>query len=331
MAVIVKPSNFDGKMKGLRAFNIILGLIHFSLGMFVLFNSQNLNPFVNEIPIYKTGTSIASDGNSYSLVANEKAGTAYLSILICVFFFITAAFHFLYALGATSWYKKMIENGNNPLRWLEYSITATIMVVIIAIAATVQIQQQLLLIIAMTVVIMLMGDVIEKSVASGNFATARMVTLLAWVLELMIFYVIGSAFVETIRAVNDKLKADEADVLIPSWVYTLIIAQLVFYSLFGIVSLTEVVRASTGKKINFFNYEVGYHSLSIISKMTLGLVFYFGAASDNLGRSCDKESDCEGSRGQLKCRSPSGAVPPFSEDTGFCPAGDCTCQFIRER
>ena len=327
MGVIIKPANFDKKMKGLRAFNIVLGLIHFSLAMFVLLNSNNLNPRINEVPIYKTGVEIGAKAESYSIVADKKAGKAVLSWLICIFFFVTAGFHFLYAFGAGSWYKRMIEKGNNPLRWLEYSITATIMVVIIAVAATVQIQQELLLIIAMTVVIMLMGDVIEKSVASGNFATAKMVTFLAWVLELMVFYVIGSAFVATISAVNDKLEGDQADVLIPSWVYVLIFVQLVFYSLFGIISLSEVVRASSGKKINFFNYEVGYHSLSIVSKMTLGLVFYFGAASNNLGRACRKQADCEGSRGQLKCLTPSGEIPS-TNDTGFCPEGTCTCQVI---
>ena len=318
MGTIVKAKDFDKKMRKLRTFNLILGAIHLFLGIFVLTQRDQISPFVNELPIYRTTTIISSDANSYNVGTEELKSRANLVNLIGTFFLITAFFHFLYASGANSWYKRMIEKGNNPLRWLEYSITATIMVVIISLAATVQEQNQLLLIIAGTVVIMLLGNVIERNIAEGNLWTAQFVTFLAWVLEGMIFWVIATSFIATIKNVNDALGKKGSETLIPSWVYALIIVQLIFYSLFGFVSLSETIRASTGKKINFLRYEVGYHILSVVSKMTLGLVFYFGAVSDKLGKACENEEDCEG-RGSLQC---------LGKNQSTCAGSECTCQFV---
>lgn len=280
MSILVRNKNFERRVRQLQILNIVLGCVHLGLAIYVFVKRKEVNPRINEIPILKSEVFVGDNGSSYGIGTVQTSWTANIVNLIAMFFLITSLFHFAYAAGAKSWYKSFLAKGSNPLRWLEYSITATIMAMIVALSATVQIQQQLLLIMAMTVVIMLLGNVIEKSVAAGEMQIARQTELFAWLLQLAVFYVIAEAFITTIKRVNEKLSKENAKEFIPSWVYVLLIAQLVFYSLFGFVSAFQVYSASTGKKVDFVKYETAYHLLSVISKMTLGLVFFLGASQN---------------------------------------------------
>ena len=55
-----------------------------------------------------------------------------LKNLLSLFFTITSGFHLFYGINVGDIYTDMIDNGSNLFRWIEYSITATIMMIIIA-------------------------------------------------------------------------------------------------------------------------------------------------------------------------------------------------------
>lgn len=259
----------------LQAYNVIMGCVHLFSGVYILANQSKVPENFRKIQTFSTRISVGEGAEDYGYTF-APATTANLPVLIAVFFLITALFHFIYAYGRQTFYREYIENGTNPLRWLEYSITASIMAVILALAATVQTTQQLVMILAATVAIMLLGWVIEKSIAMKNRQVAYVSTGIAWLLQVAVFGIIGYAFISTIQQVNKKLESEEREERIPSFVYAILIAELVFFSLFGVVSAKMLYKSGQGE-INFYNYEVAYHSLSIISKLTLGWIFYAGA------------------------------------------------------
>lgn len=258
----------------LQVFNVVMGCVHLFSGVYILANQDKVPANFRKIQTYTTRISVGEGAEDYGYTF-APAGTANLPVLIGAFFLITAFFHFLYAYGRQTFYRRFIQQGANPLRWLEYSVTATIMAVILALAATVQTTQQLVLIAAATVAIMLLGWVSEKGVATGSRGIALVAAVVAWILQLAVFGVIAYAFISTIRQVNKKLEGEQREERIPPFVYVILIAELILFSLFGVVSAVMLYRSGRGR-IDFFNYEVAYHSLSIISKLTLGWVFYVG-------------------------------------------------------
>ena len=285
--------------------------VHLASGVYILANIKKVPDNFREIQTYLSKVVIGDGANEYGYGFKEFA-KANLPVMIAIFFIITAVFHLIYAYGRKTFYREYIENGVNPLRWLEYSITATIMTVIMALAATIQEVQQLMLIVVATVCIMLLGWVIEKSIADKQRQVAWGATGIAWFLQFAVFGVIAYAFISTIQEVNKKLAEEQREERIPGFVYAILISQLFFFSLFGFVSLRMLVQSGKGP-IDFYRYEVGYHSLSIISKLTLGWLFYAGALMERgdentqapqtpetqapasaRGQACNSDSDCVG-------------------------------------
>lgn len=215
-------------------------------------------------------------GGGYSFQP-QSVLTIDVPVLIAVFFLITSLFHLAYFLGSKTWYKKLVDRGWNPVRWIEYSITATIMAVILATCATVQDGNTLLLIGASTVAIMLLGLGIERALLDNDKMLAALLEKIGWILQIVVFVVVGMAFVSTIKTVNEKLRSEAAKQVIPDWVYALLVAELIFFASFGFVSTTQVVRAYLNKSDRFASYELAYHVLSLGAKLTLGWIFYFGA------------------------------------------------------
>jgi hypothetical protein len=269
------------QIRKLQVFNILLFIAHAFSAIFIYMNRDKVQDFA-DIPVYRNVVEIDENNDNYGFKL-VKAGTANIPILISVFFGITALFHLYYAIGANSYYKGFINQNYNPSRWFEYAITATIMIVILALTATVQDLPVLLAIIAMTVAIQLMGSIIEKSISSKSLWQAKMTTMVAWILQVVVFVIIGMAFIQTIKTVNDKLKKEQAKNVIPDWVYAILGTELFFYSLFGFVSLSMLLAAIKGNNINFYRYEWGYHSLSVVSKLFLGWVIYFGTTQGRDG------------------------------------------------
>ena len=259
----------------LQRYNLAMGAVHLFSGIFILANLNKVPENFREIQTYTSKVVIGDGANEYGY-GFKKAAKANLPVLIAIFFIITAIFHFIYAYGKSTFYRKFISDGVNPLRWVEYSITATIMTVIIALAATIQETQQLALLVVATICVMLLGWVVEKSIADSERKVAWVSTGIAWLLQFAVFAVIAYAFISTIQEVNKKLEEEEREERIPGFVYAILIAELVFFSLFGFVSLRMLFKSGTGP-IDFYRYEVGYHSLSIVSKLTLGWIFYVGA------------------------------------------------------
>jgi len=252
--------------KRLKWLNLALCALHAASAIFIYSKLDTISPRFTAVPVL-----------AKSVVSEERQlFTVNLPLLICVFFFLTSMFHLYYAFSPS--YARMLAKGSNPLRWLEYSITATLMVVVLALSANLQTFTTLVVVAAASFAVMLIGGVVEQLLAKANgLGLAKWLTFVAWVLQLAIFFVVGFVFVNTIRDVNNKLSS-EAQQLIPRWVYFILVAELVFFTLFGVVQFVQLVNVERQKSVSFVKYEVAYHMLSLFAKLSLGWVFFAGTS-----------------------------------------------------
>ena len=218
--------NSDLRMKKLAALNAVLFLLHLFSAAYIYWNKEQVGVFLREIRLTRNevepGVDRQRSGTVYTI---EDAGTANVVDMIAVFFAITSAFHFMYAIGYRGWYKNFIDQGWNPVRWIEYSVTASIMAMILALSATIADVMQLVLIATMVASIMLLGSVIEFCVRKGDAVAARLCTAIAWILQIVVFFVIARAFISTIGRVNALLEKREGEVIqIPDFVYIILVA-----------------------------------------------------------------------------------------------------------
>jgi hypothetical protein len=127
-----RPEDYGNAMPGpsstlvaLRRYNLIAGCLHLgqALAIVLLANSFSL-------PVraaYMTGAPSRTVGHQIVVLFNLSFAWA-----IAAFFFLSALAHFSVAGPRWQSYQAQLLGGRNPYRWLEYSLSASIMIVLIA-------------------------------------------------------------------------------------------------------------------------------------------------------------------------------------------------------
>jgi hypothetical protein len=182
------------------------------------------------------------------------------------FFAITALFHFAYALNYSTFYTTEVASGGMRWRWLEYSITATMMIAIIAPLSGLRDLYAYVLCIVATIGVMSTGLWFEQG--GGLIAVA-----VGFLLLIGVFVAIYSSYLDRERDAKDS--GEE----IPSWVKYAMIVTLAFFGCFGLVPIAQMVFGGP-----FIYYEIVYLFLSLAAKATLcGFVAYgFGERKNAL-------------------------------------------------
>lgn len=114
-------------LAGLRRFNLIMGVLHLvSGGLMVLLGNDFELPVSTFNLNGPPGTPLSEGAIDHTFGVPLAWGTA-------IFLFLSAFFHFLVAspvgFGA---YASELRHGRNRFRWVEYSLSATLMIVLIA-------------------------------------------------------------------------------------------------------------------------------------------------------------------------------------------------------
>ena len=114
----------DSTYRRLRLYNLVMGLLHAAQGvaMLVLSNSFSL-------PV----TATFMEGPPGTPPKLTEWFSVPLGPAVATFLFISAVAHFLIASpGVFGWYRANLERGRNYARWIEYSVSASLMIVLIA-------------------------------------------------------------------------------------------------------------------------------------------------------------------------------------------------------
>jgi len=226
-------------------------------------------------------------------VALENDSIIDLKFVVVGFFAITCASHFLYATDffGRGWYSKAVLGyGWNPFRWIEYSLSAGLMIYLISIASGTKDQISALSAALITPGLMINGFTTERSLMQNALhkwslnpekikkpkIDAEVVfsnLLPAWFLFGVKWFIILSNYS---KVVEEAKRANKP--LDPSVTF-MVYSQLVFFSLFGVIQTYQVFRWSTSRpgreEPTFIAYEKGYIALSAVTKLLLaGTVAY---------------------------------------------------------
>lgn len=208
--------------------------------------------------------------------------------LLIGFFIITGTFHLFYYIGNEqkssskttihNFYSNVIQNENNFYRWIEYSITATMMLYVIAYTSGVKDTNVYLMLFATNVTLISLGQTVEVAVRDGKSWWLPMLT--SFLLLISEFAVIMRSFWRRLDEVNTYLKLPNhppankiENAEIPSWLNIMIILLFVFFSCFGFVSLYGAYNHTSYDKI-----EKAYIILSFVSKAVLASFIAYGTA-----------------------------------------------------
>ena len=241
----------------LRRLNLIAGFVHLISGLAILIISRNFS-----IPI--SGNYLAYDTATKTL--NPTSATLFniqLPWLIAIFFFLSAFFHFMIATVYNKRYNVNLKLGINKARWIEYSISASVMMVAIAILVGVYDLTSLLMIFALVGIMNLMGLVMEvhnQTTEKTNWLSyyiGCMSGIIPWIV--IVFYFWLSAH-----------KGSAA----PTFVYWIFVSIFVFFSCFAINMVLQYKKIGPWK--DYLYGERVYIILSLVAKSLLAWQVFFG-------------------------------------------------------
>ena len=210
-----------------------------------------------------------TDGPEFEIV--QTTATVYVSLNWLVFSFHMLSFLFqgfaaltdLFPKGICGFrYSDMVAIGKNPLRFIEYSISASIMLVCIALLTGIRDINALMIIVQLTAVTQIFGLMCEylKEQWARNVAhVAGWVTVVSAYGIIIWYYIVAVTFNE---------------VAPPAYVNAIIILQMLLFMSFGFVQLAQLY-------LGFMYSEVAYTALSIGAKTLLGYMIYANVIMGN--------------------------------------------------
>jgi hypothetical protein len=261
----------------LRAWNALAALLHAGFALWVL--QKNEKDVTKYKLTFNTSSSPTSDLD-YA-VETEASGAVGLRRLTLAFFGLTSLAHVLYATDffGKGWYSSAVSGyGWNPFRWIEYSLTASLMIYVIALVAGAKEENNTIVATLITPGLMLQGLTVEREIHQNALAKGKSVDidpvliwfnfLPAWLFFGLKWYIIWSAYFQ----LQSDLKADGKTLDVR--VQRLVTIQFIGFTLFGVLQTLQVSGWSNKTRFRTYRYEVyekGYILLSFVVKAALGI------------------------------------------------------------
>ena len=148
--------NIEARIVRLRWFNGVMGLVHLAQGMLMLALSSDFS-----LPI--TASFLQFDPAAGKLAPVPETLVDFrIGTLVAAFLFLSAIAHLLIASpGIYEWYSRNLTKGVNHARWVEYSLSASLMIVVIAMLVGIYDVASLILIFAVNATMILFGLMME--------------------------------------------------------------------------------------------------------------------------------------------------------------------------
>lgn len=237
--------------------NIVAGAMHLLQAIAVLVISRDFT-----LPI--SGNYLRFDESTQSLEpATATIFELSLPMMIAAFFFLSAFFHFFIATVYKIRYESDLKLGINKVRWIEYSISASVMIVAISTLVGVYDFSSLLMVFALTSVMNLMGLVMEvhnQTTKKTNWLSFYIGTLSGIVPWLVV------AFYMWLGADNGSAA--------PAFVYWIYVSIFVFFSCFAGNMILQYKKIGPWK--DYMYGERTYIALSLVAKSLLAWQVFAG-------------------------------------------------------
>jgi hypothetical protein len=243
--------------KSLRRYNILAGFVHLAQGIAILILSK-------EFLLHVSGSFLQFNPTSQSL---EPATTTLFDVslpwLVAVFFFLSAIAHFSVATFYNNQYVKLLAQGINKARWIEYAFSASIMMVAISLLVGVYDFMSLVMIFGLVAIMNLMGLAMEVY----NQATQKTNWLSFWI------GCFAGIIPWIVIAFYMWLGADQGSAA-PSFVYWIFVSIFLFFNCFAINMVLQYKKVGPWK--NYVYGEFVYIILSLVAKSLLAWQVFAG-------------------------------------------------------
>jgi len=246
------------KYKKLRRFNIIMGFFHLIQGILMLVLSSDFSlPITSSFQVFDTTLNKLIP--LHDTLINLQIGP-----MVAAFLFLSAIAHFSVSIpSGYSWYINNIGKGINRARWIEYSLSASLMIVIISMLVGITDIASLILVFAVNATMILFGWLMELNNQNkiktswtpywfGIFAGA-----IPWIA--IAIYLIGSG--------------NEAGGP-PGFVYAIFFTIFLFFNTFAINMVLQYKKVGRWK--DYLYGERAYIILSLVAKSALAWQVFAG-------------------------------------------------------
>ncbi|HEU4966513.1 MAG TPA: heliorhodopsin HeR [Candidatus Saccharimonadales bacterium] len=241
----------------LRRWNAGAAALHAVQGLLVLILSK---PFA--LPV--TGTFLRFDADTKHL---EPASTTLFHIqlpyLVALFFFLSALAHITVATVYNRTYNSNLKLGVNKARWIEYSLSASVMMAAIGMLVGVYDLSSLVMLFVLAAIMNLMGLVMEVH----NQTTAKTSWLSYWI------GCLAGAVPWLVIAFYMWLGAHEGS-RAPTFVYWIFVSIFAFFSCFAVNMVLQYKKVGPWK--NYLYGERMYIILSLVAKSLLAWQVFAG-------------------------------------------------------
>jgi hypothetical protein len=239
----------DKQVKPLRTWNMAAGFLHLGSLIAVLALSNKFS-----LPItatYMTGPPGSTFTNPILLFSNN------VSYTIALFLGLSAFFHFLVSSGKFfPKYAEGLKQNRNVFRWVEYSISSSVMIFLISQLNGISDYAALLAIFGVNLSMILFGWLQEKYARPGDgqwlpFIFGCIAGIIPWLIILI-----------QLLTPNGP-----AGTTAPGFVYGIVISLFVFFNCFALVQFKQY--QAKGKWANYLRGEKTYIILSFVAKSLL--------------------------------------------------------------
>lgn len=247
--------DLEKRYSRLRLYNALMGLFHAgqAIAILVLATSFSL-PVTARFPDGPPGTEPSTTTELFSI--NIAVGVA-------LFLFISMAAHWLIASpGIFEWYKRNLEQNRNYARWIEYSLSSSIMIVLIAMLTGISDVAAIVSIFGVNASMILFGLLMEKYEQPGKpnwlaFIFGCIAGIVPWI----------GIFIYLLSPGQEGGP--------PGFVYGIFVTLFIFFNSFALNMVLQYKKVGPWR--NYVFGESAYVLLSLVAKSALAWQVFGGA------------------------------------------------------
>lgn len=236
----------------LRRLNVVAAVLHLAQGLAVLVLANDFalpvtSFFWNDAP-----------NNRLDVSRLDRMFDVSIAWAAAVFLFLSALFHFIVATAGEATYQAEISSEQNRFRWIEYSISSTLMIIAICLVFGIGDVAGLLGLAGANIAMILFGWIMEVVNRPGQavwwtpFWFGCAVGIIPWIA--LFIYLIGP---------GDDM---------PTFVYGIFVSIFIFFNLFGLNQFLQYRKV--GKWSDYVYGEKVYLWLSLTAKSALAWQLY---------------------------------------------------------
>ena len=250
----------EHRLRSLRRWNIGVGLAHLLQGIVILLLSNGFSiPVQAKVQDGPPGTPLTIDKVFFDLR---------FSVAIAVFLFLAAADHLLMATPrVVDWYEANLRRGVNYARWIEYSVSASLMVVLIGMLPGITNLYAVIGLFAVNASMILFGLVMEQINEQGKPVNW-------WPFVFGCFAGIVPWIAITVALITSQSEGDG----VPGFVYGIFVSLFVLFNCFGLNQWLQY--RGRGKFAIYLYGEKVYIVLSLVAKSALAWQVFAGTLAD---------------------------------------------------